>query len=142
LAVIGFLVAALVLLAPAFAMPPPSRDTLILGYWEAKAAGLPVGPTAAEMGLPECPKTPDPGFASVEEAEAAMARRPKPECRADPTTALFGFGPNVRLEAKSLLAVGIDRAAWAVQVGRVWTSIAAWRLAGSPQIASSWDFGP
>ena len=145
----------LVLTTPAVALP--AGPDLILTYWEAKAAGLPVGATAAEMGLPQCPKTPDPGFASAAEAEATMARvdakygergGPKPPCLADPTTAIYGFGGSSPMEdgwPPSMLervSQGLGPAEGAVFKGRVQAVLAAWHIAGSPRLASSWFSSP
>jgi hypothetical protein len=146
LAILSPLAAALVLTASGLALPPPSRDTLILPYWEARAAGLVAGTTPAGLGIAECQGTPDPGFdgfRTAEEAEeAADLADSEPVCRADPTRAVIGIGPPWREEPASPVTLGLDRAGWYVRVGGVWTSIAAWRLAGSPRLASSWPFRP
>jgi hypothetical protein len=133
--ILGVAAAALVLAPFALAQDASSLDrpALVLTYWEARAAGLPVGPTALELGVPTCPETttPDPGFRDEQEAEAAM-QSPTPTCLSDPTKTIYGYGRGVR----SGPAGGFDQASDVMLVARARVAIAAWRLAGSPRLFS------
>jgi hypothetical protein len=74
---------------PPQADPPPGQYT----YWELRTFGIDTGLTPDEVSLPVC--GPDPswgGFATAEEAEAAVTDSEVDSCMADPTQADHGLG--------------------------------------------------
>jgi hypothetical protein len=135
--ILGLAAAALVLAPTALTQDdqgrPPLSEALILTYWEARAAGLPVTLRTDEMRMPICPKgVVDPGLATGEEEVVAT----KPPCRADPAAGIYGFGWSLPLTAGAQrplseeLAYGLGRAGFAAFAARVWVSVAASRVSG------------
>jgi hypothetical protein len=84
---------------------PTSLAPGFYSYDEAKAAGIDVGPLPSEVGLPICDSTtPDPGFASGEDAAATIraAERkygedgPPGRCMADPRLGVYVVGGPIK----------------------------------------------
>jgi hypothetical protein len=92
--------------------------TALLTYQDLQAAGLPLPETPSDYGLPACPEDLDwPGYATVDELEAAIAEAPDdPTCADDPTHYLFSTsrpnsesGQGSRLDYRHAGAVTVTR---------------------------------
>lgn len=90
-------VAVLVMVLIGLILPPASADDPPPGeytYAQLQALGIYTGPTPAEVGLPSC-TTADPdweGFATAEEAEAAVTDTDAASCMVDPADVTYWLG--------------------------------------------------